>query len=94
VSLAAASAGSNATAAPPTSAPPAIASVQISPKNGQTPSEQARDRDECYRFAVLQSGFDPMHPDEALPAAVIAQRQSGFQRAVGACFEGRGYAVR
>ena len=69
-------------------------SVQIAPKNGQTPSEQSRDRDECYRFAVLQSGFDPQHPDTTMPAAALAQRQSGFQRAVEACFEGRGYAVR
>ncbi len=93
-SLTVASAAGNATPAPSTSSASAETSLQISPKNHQTPDEQVRDRDECYRFAVLQSGFDPVHPDSTIPLADIARRQSGFQRAAAACFEGRGYAVR
>ncbi|MFZ0008418.1 MAG: DUF6515 family protein [Steroidobacteraceae bacterium] len=93
-SLTVASAAGNATPAPSTSSASAETSLQISPKNHQTPDEQVRDRDECYRFAVLQSGFDPVHPDGTIPLADIARRQSGFQRAAAACFEGRGYAVR
>jgi hypothetical protein len=63
------------------------------PKNGQTPEVQARDQYECYRFGVAQSGFDPMRASGA-PAAQIADRQLDFERAQGACFEGRGYTIR
>jgi hypothetical protein len=63
----------------------------IYPKNGQTPEQQARDRYECYRFGVTQSGFDPMHPPGAGPGA---NGQADFERAQGVCLDARGYAVR
>jgi len=61
--------------------------VFVYPRNGQTADQQARDRYECYRFAVAQSGVDPMH------STGVAQ-QSDYDRAQAACLEGRGYTVR
>jgi len=63
----------------------------IYPKNGQSPEQQARDRYECYRFGVTQSGFDPMHPPGAGPAS---NGQADFERAQGVCLDAHGYAVR
>jgi hypothetical protein len=81
----------------PSSAQPSTSSkgskVFIYPRNGQSSDQQARDRYDCYRFAVAQSGFDPMHPaGSATPAN--AELQSDFDRAQGACFDARGYTIR
>ncbi len=62
------------------------------PKNGQTPEVQARDHYECYRFAVAQTGFDPMRSTGA--AAANSAEQADYERAQAACFEGRGYTIR
>lgn len=67
--------------------------VFVYPRNGQTADQQARDRYECYRFAVAQSGFDPMHASGASQAA-RAEPQSDYDRAQAACLEGHGYTVR
>jgi len=67
--------------------------VFLYPKNGQTAEQQARDRYDCYRFAVAQSGFDPMRTTPAAPTPTTEQ-QSDFDRAQGACFEGHGYSNR
>jgi hypothetical protein len=64
------------------------------PKNGQTLDQQARDHYECYQFAVAQSGFDPMRSSVGSPVLQIAERQSDYDRAQSACFEGRGYTIR
>jgi hypothetical protein len=67
--------------------------VFLYPKNGQSPDQQARDRYDCYRFAVAQSGFDPMRgAGGASPSG--NEPQSDFDRAQSACFEARGYASR
>jgi hypothetical protein len=66
------------------------AKVFANPKNGQTVDEQARDHYECYRFAVAQSGFDPMRSNFIVSSAA----QSNYDRAQAACFEGRGYSIR
>ena len=63
--------------------------VFLYPKNGQTSDQQARDRYDCYRFAVTQSGFDPMRSTGA-----TGELQSDYERAQSACFEARGYASR
>ena len=76
------------TAAAATSVP----KVFLYPKNGQSTDQQARDRSECYRFAVSQSGFDPMRVTQGAPPN--AELQSDYERAQGACFEARGYASR
>jgi hypothetical protein len=65
--------------------------VFLYPKNGQTSDQQARDRYDCYRFAVAQSGFDPMR---GTGAASAGEQQSDYERAQSACFEARGYSSR
>jgi len=59
--------------------------VSLVAKNGQDFDQQARDRYDCYRFAVAQSGFDPMRGSGP---------SSDYDRAQSACLEGRGYAVQ
>jgi hypothetical protein len=81
-----------ATASP--SAPPQGPKVFLYPKNGQTADQQARDRYECYRFAVAQSGFDPTRSTGVASPAPTNEAQSDYERAQGACFEGRGYVSR
>jgi hypothetical protein len=65
--------------------------VFLYPKNGQTPDQQARDRYDCYRFAVAQSGFDPMRSAGGAPGG---EPQSDYERAQSACFEAHGYSSR
>ena len=68
--------------------------VFLYPKNGQTSDQQARDRYDCYRFAVAQSGFDPMRGTGTASPAPAGEQQSDYERAQSACFEARGYASR
>ena len=50
--------------------PAAVAAKQaVYPAKGQTGSQQKTDQDECYTWAVQQSGYDPAHP----PAVAHAQ---------------------
>jgi hypothetical protein len=70
-----------------------VPKVFLYPKSGQSADQQAHDRYDCYRFAVAQSGFDPMRTGAAAPVPA-AEQQSDFDRAQGACFEGRGYSNR
>lgn len=78
-----------APAAPPApqAAPPAR-QVFIYPRNGQGAKKIEADRTACTRWAVEQSGYDPD------AAGYDANRNADFQRAFGACLEGRGYTVR
>ncbi|MGA2861871.1 MAG: hypothetical protein ABSF31_08940 [Steroidobacteraceae bacterium] len=78
------------------------------PKNGQSAEQQARDRYECHRWAIDQTGFDPTQPGgvaaadstkpgAATPAATTAEwpaKRQEYVRAQTACLEGRGYSVR
>lgn len=59
------------------------------PAKGQGDEQQARDRYECHRWAVGQTGFDPSAAGGA-PEPSAGQR---YRRALGACLEGRGYSV-
>jgi hypothetical protein len=62
----------------------------VYPSRGQSPQQVANDRYECNRWAVNESGYDPdlrTHRNpETGPVA--------YERALSACLEGRGYAVR
>lgn len=79
----------NSNAGPASSEVPAAQSY-VYPSKGQSPQQQANDRYECNRWAVNESGFDPdlrTHRNpETGPVA--------YGRALSACLEGRGYAVR
>jgi hypothetical protein len=59
------------------------------PAQGQSPEQQSRDRYDCHRWGVTQTGFDPANaviPNDA--------RLPDYRRAVSACLEARGYTVK
>ena len=59
------------------------------PKNGQTEEQQGRDKFECHRWAVSQTGFDPTQTGGG-----YAGNRSNYARAQAACLEGRSYSVK
>src|SRR5882762_490801 len=67
--------------------------LQVYSKNGQTQEQQWADRYECHRWAKTQTGFDPTQAS-GTPSGEAASRREGYQRAMTACLEGRGYTVR
>ncbi|HZO21079.1 MAG TPA: DUF6515 family protein [Steroidobacteraceae bacterium] len=83
---------------PTTDAPPAPPSpngdVFVYPKNGQSEEDQARDKYECHKWAQGQSGFDPTAANGGVPPEQANARRADYQRAIGACLEGRGYTVK
>jgi hypothetical protein len=68
--------------------------VFIYPKNGQSQEQQDRDRYECHRWAVSQSGFDPTQAGGGAPGEDPGSKRADYRRAIGACLEGRGYSVK
>lgn len=64
------------------------------PRNGQGTEQQARDRYECHRWAVEQTGFDPSQSNGGEAAGNAATRRADYLRAIGACLDARGYTVR
>jgi len=71
------------------SAPAAGGELMVYPKNGQTADQQGKDKFECHKWAVGQTGFDPTTGAAAAPA-----KQTDYMRAQAACLEGRGYSVQ
>jgi hypothetical protein len=63
--------------------------ADVVPRNNQSAEQLARDRYECYQFAVKQSGYDPIHS-----AGTVPQQQYDYDRAQSGCFDARGYSVR
>ncbi|MFK0089030.1 hypothetical protein ACIQUS_17270 [Pseudomonas sp. NPDC090755] len=63
--------------------------LMVYPASGQSPRQLDRDRYECHRWAVQQTGFDPASARHA-PAAQV---MDNYRRAQGACLNGRGYSV-
>ncbi len=74
--------------------PPAPEQLFVYPKNGQDDKQMATDRYECHRWAVSQTGFDPIQPAPDLGSAQLAAKRADYQRASKACLEARGYSVR
>jgi len=69
------------------------------PKNGQSPEQQARDKQECSGWAATQTGpgaSSAPPPGAAAPPMANAGPPNGANtlRAQAACLEGRGYSVR
>lgn len=60
------------------------------PKNGQSPEQLGKDKFECHRWAVGQTGFDPTQPG----GGSAPGNRSNYLRAQAACLEGRGYSVK
>ncbi|KDN97353.2 DUF6515 family protein [Pseudomonas donghuensis] len=63
--------------------------VVVNPPTASAPQQLDRDRYECHRWAVQQTGFDPAAASYA-PSAQVADN---YRRAQGACLSGRGYSV-
>jgi hypothetical protein len=83
--------------APDQNEPPAAAASEdffMYPREGQSADVQSRDRYECHRWAVEQTGFDPSQPGGGVPASGNAARRSEYLRAITACLDARGYTVR
>jgi hypothetical protein len=74
--------------------PPAPEQLFVYPKLGQDDKQMATDRYECHRWAVSQTGFDPIQPAPDLDGAALAAKRADYQRATKACLEARGYSVR
>jgi hypothetical protein len=81
---------------------PVVSELFMYPKAGQSSEQQARDREECHRWAVGQAGFDPTTVAVAsagsptasqLRADSTAVKRADYLRADGACLEGRNYSV-
>lgn len=60
----------------------------IYPAKGQSDDQLSKDRYECHRWAVGQTGFDPSANDQDLSL------KPDYNRAMGACLEARGYVVK
>ena len=61
----------------------------VYPRRGQTEQQQSKDEYECHRWAAGQTGYDPTRPN---PGEI--SKRADYQRAMGACLDGRGYTVK
>jgi hypothetical protein len=77
-----------------TETPPEADWLYSYPSRGQSEQQQADDRYACHRWAVDQTGFDPTLPLGGVPESQATQKRNDYQRALGACLEGRGYNVK
>lgn len=71
---------------PPPMSTPVSAPIYFYPERGQDAARQDRDRYECYRWAVGQSGFDPGMTPVTLPmqAPQVVPSRDGAEVAAGA----------
>ena len=75
-------------------APPPADEMFVYPRQGQSEKQQADDRFACHRWAVSQTGFDPTQPPGAASQTQKRKDRADYQRAMGACLDGRGYTVK
>lgn len=68
--------------------------IYVYPRQGQPDASASRDRYDCHRWAVSQTGFDPSQPGGGVPASQNAVGRGEYRRAITACLEARGYSVR
>lgn len=59
------------------------------PANGQDGNKQISDRQACEAWAKNYSGFDPAYVTQYTTSAMT----DSYQRALGACYKGRGYSI-
>jgi len=80
--------------APPTSPPAVSSQLFVYPGRGQSPAQEASDKEQCQQWASGEADFDPTAVQGSVPLAESAARRAAFDRAIEACLEGRGYIVR
>lgn len=61
--------------------------LYVYPAEGQSEQQQADDRYDCHRWAVDQTGYNPLDDD------YDADWRADYIRAMTACLTGRGYSV-
>ena len=80
---------------PAPSEPPSSAKrTFVYARQGQSEALQANDRYECHSWAVSQTHYDPTQPTGGMSQAELNQMHADYQRAMGACLDGRGYTVK
>lgn len=67
----------------------AVEDVVAYPSKGQNQAQQSRDREACRNWAMNQSGFDPSF----VTTYTTSANTESYQRALGACYKGRGYSI-
>jgi len=68
--------------------------IYVYPRQGQSEDQQARDSYECHSWAVNQTHFDPSQSNGGMSENKLNQMRTNYQRAMAACFDGRGYTMR
>lgn len=66
----------------------------VYPRMNQSAEQRAADEYECHKWAVSQTGFDPTAAATGQRVSAAPAQRENYQRASGACLEGRGYTVR
>ena len=72
---------------------PASNQFFVYPKNGQSAEQREKDRYECHRWAVDQTGFDPTIANGGVTPDQAVEKRNDYFRAEVSCLEGRGYSV-
>ncbi|MCX5841958.1 MAG: hypothetical protein NTY16_11030 [Deltaproteobacteria bacterium] len=78
----------------PSVTPSSTERIFVYPRQGQSEELQAKDRYECHRWAVSQTHYDPTQPASGMTEAQLNQMRADYQRAMGACLDGRGYTMK
>ena len=78
----------------PSVSPSTVERIFIYPRKGQSEELQAKDRYECHRWGVSQTGYDPTQPTSGMPMAQLNQMRADYKRAMSACLDGRGYTMK
>lgn len=68
--------------------------IFVYPRKGQSEEQQAKDRNECNRWAVSQTHYDPTQPISGMPGVQLRQMHADYLRAMDACLDARGYTMR
>ena len=76
---------------PPLASAPSEDRLFVYPRKGQSEKEQAEDRYQCHRWAVDQTGYDPIMVSGGAPSV---QKRADYQRAMTACLDARGYTAK
>ncbi|MGZ6220873.1 MAG: hypothetical protein ACXWMV_12850 [Syntrophales bacterium] len=78
----------------PSVQPSSAQGIFVYARQGQSEELQAKDRYECHSWAASQTQHDPTQPAGGMPQAQLNQMRSDYQRAMGACLDGRGYSIK
>ena len=66
----------------------------VYPRKGQSEKQQADDRYTCHVWAVKQTNYDPTQLPSSSPSPQVGQQRADYNRAWGACLDGKGYTVK